>query len=1021
MGQSVSRGEDKHSWTGKEARESSKGTFTSRILAHSRVGNTKRRLRKKRRKGDVRDIKSTASRWSALSSAMVKRKASTSSVSASSNTSATPPASPIEVDERARRVQRRRLTSEDSTGQGCSTNSFAGPAAESKEFSHGPHSDICSSRKGKAVQVHDESKESSRAEEKVGAESAMQVDDTVGTDSIAAAEVAVSSENDASTSLQVTKDKGKGKDNGPMSSAEPPSELVPMDTESATGIADTERSDQVRPGTPSTTLPQPATIMSPHRANAPISSGDRHRPTHPAIASALSRAAMRHTSQSALNAATQRRNRSGSEPLSANVNREIRHEHHRHDGPPSILSALLADILGLNGRPPPSASGAATREESAAASRLIDRSARPSAPPVESTPTSTPDIGVPNALPQSRPRNLNMGGTSVIVQGALITRAAQSSQSQEAQRTSTEQSGIERSTNESSSSQEQSSASSTESVANGSHTGGDGAATIEEQADMLSRLLSVATAATASSLVSHALLARPMTQSQSHASPAAFSPQLVERNPSTLYRIPSRPSAMSSRSESGSDSGSGSRWGRRISSIMGRMYGLGERFLGTRRADNRSAETPAPSPSQRSEQSGVVASSNSEGGDMDASRSINSVSYMLREAIREGLEGPRLRRVTAAPENSTNRQSNDSSTNAEAPLPNASSVDAAPAVGPSVVDSSTVNPDATERIRRVDAILDAVRQGSQERGEPGSFDRFIFELADDLNAAVRGLPSSAQPLNVPISEDLQRRRQDIQDGQLSFYRSFTFPAAPPRTASTRTEQPDTAGESETSPSHGSTPSQETQPEPPLFPCIVVGVRSMEAPESASAAPQPPSSSGNSDSATSASLSSPAPVTSGEPSQFATTRQTPHDVRQDQASAPRFLLFVSGGHYPSSHPVFHASSEEAGRDLMILMEFLGAMASFQHKPATVSPEQIKQSNLRTIKGDPSQIADLLKQGQVTENTSEKCLICLEDWSQTTMALPASNETTNKDVEMQEVEEERRLLGCKHLFHASCIGE
>lgn len=101
--------------------------------------------------------------------------------------------------------------------------------------------------------------------------------------------------------------------------------------------------------------------------------------------------------------------------------------------------------------------------------------------------------------------------------------------------------------------------------------------------------------------------------------------------------------------------------------------------------------------------------------------------------------------------------------------------------------------------------------------------------------------------------------------------------------------------------------------------------------------------------------------------------------------------------------------------MILMEFLGAMATFQHKPSTVTREQIEQSDLRVVKGDPIQILDLLKLGQVTENTSEKCLICLEDWK-STMTMP--NQKDEKEVE---VDEERRLLGCKHLFHSTCIGE
>ena len=195
------------------------------------------------------------------------------------------------------------------------------------------------------------------------------------------------------------------------------------------------------------------------------------------------------------------------------------HESVHQEGPHSILSALLADILGLNGRPASAASGVPTGS-AASPSGLMNSST--TTPGLTAGNSSTPPQGGAGPFDsQRRPRNPNVGGTSVIVQGALITRTAHS-QGQHAQSNASEQ-RLPQSTNDSANEAQQqehqqqqlpgtgtswSPPSGTGPAAQGQ--GGEGVATIEEQADMLSRLLSVATAATAQAIVQMTLAAPSM-------------------------------------------------------------------------------------------------------------------------------------------------------------------------------------------------------------------------------------------------------------------------------------------------------------------------------------------------------------------------------------------------------------------------------------------------------------------------------------------------------------------------------
>lgn len=134
----------------------------------------------------------------------------------------------------------------------------------------------------------------------------------------------------------------------------------------------------------------------------------------------------------------------------------------------------------------------------------------------------------------------------------------------------------------------------------------------------------------------------------------------------------------------------------------------------------------------------------------------------------------------------------------------------------------------------------------------------------------------------------------------------------------------------------------------------------------------------------------------------------------------WLIFVLAGLYPPLHPIFNTPTEyipegnqqlgetdsETRRNLhhnnrldyetmMRLAELIGV-----HKPMTVTANEIENADLTLIQFKQDNIEKVLKDGDVLENTVEKCLICLEDY--------VDDETL-------------RLLKCKHLFHKNCVDQ
>lgn len=236
-----------------------------------------------------------------------------------------------------------------------------------------------------------------------------------------------------------------------------------------------------------------------------------------------------------------------------------------------------------------------------------------------------------------------------------------------------------------------------------------------------------------------------------------------------------------------------------------------------------------------------------------------------------------------------------------------------------------------ETISSVLSTLESARQNEPlADGEPGSFDRFLRELLDDLNAAIHRMNGS--DVESETAGDVRSRRDgDVVLGQLSFFRLHRF------------ERPSDSS---------------------LIPCVMVGVRSLRSDERLMGGDQ----------------------------------AIPRDGDGNRPDVSRFVLFVSGGRYHEQHPLLVSRPRDAGRDLMFMMELLGTIAAMSNKRPTTTAADIERSGLLKVKA--KEIATLHREGRVTENTLDKCLVCLDEWQE---------------------DDDCRVLSCKHVFHASCVDQ
>lgn len=772
-------------------------------------------------------------------------------------------------------------------------------------------------------------------------------------------------------------------------------------------------------------------------------------------------------------------------------------------GTGGTLAALLTDILGLGGRravqmeqyrqesnSPNAAATPFPNQDMDTPHSITESLSGPSPRPSFSRETAT------TAPPPVSPLPTLIGGTSIVVQGAMISRmhsgdvhapesAPITSISANAELASEEQ-GHQSSRREGSgdTSSSQPSLATSESSNSSSLV-----ATIEEQASMLSRLLSIAAAATAASLLAPASsdaasgtvpavgVYRPSASSQYASSDQrddirgrANSVGSTSSSRSSIFPLSALPGLFfGSRdrttqrhtpSSHGSSEPTGIRG--RLSSLASslRLFSSRHRSQADALASQNTSHAPAPqNTSHAPAPSSHMSSTTPQGLASQASEPVRSVpvqhpnlqsmhdedrqqemtlSEMIHDAIRaESASGDGL---TGGMPNQDNRQ-RDNHQSASEP---ASSDDAVPLPV------------------HLQNVLRSVRENRLHPGSEGSFENWLTGLGGDLSMAVRHLSpghnatqdEAAEQLAVgqeSVPSDLRTRAAadtapqqapagpsassipdlgDVEHGQLSFFRLFRFDG----------NQQGTSHQAESSNSAAED----------LIPCVAVGVRSQTTQASMQArTPPAPSTSSQTSSpnATEAVRPPGANEAAAAPSQaepLSASRTSTADGTQieDENPASRFLILVSGGHYPRNHPLLTTPLPMAAREYLILIEVLANLngaaaaaavaAAARKEKQTVSKEDIEQSGLKVrkwkdIKGSSVE-ADAAERSTITTtapiatvNTSsselvevaerkvktvlalragDRCGICLEEWKDTDSC---------------------RVMRCNHVYHATCVDE
>ncbi|CAE6497421.1 unnamed protein product [Rhizoctonia solani] len=255
---------------------------------------------------------------------------------------------------------------------------------------------------------------------------------------------------------------------------------------------------------------------------------------------------------------------------------------------------------------------------------------------------------------------------------------------------------------------------------------------------------------------------------------------------------------------------------------------------------------------------------------------------------------------------------------------------------------------------------------------------------------------------------------------LNWWRMYRFPALPDGTAS-RTESP-LASESTTAQSEAGasavSPAEPTQTSPtpndaesqqPIHPAIIIGLRSLtrdpteentEADDRARDRVHSHESGGRTRSSEIGERSRPSergdrvrPPSSEQ--RIRRRLRLAEEERRSRDGTRNYMIWIIGGYYASNHPLLAHPNLFLGQvhpdELWMLNEFLG-----QVKSPTASKEDIAKAGLRIVKG--ADIKDLAQAGSVTENCTERCLICLDDYAD---------------------DEDLRIMNCKHMFHQGCV--
>jgi hypothetical protein len=99
-------------------------------------------------------------------------------------------------------------------------------------------------------------------------------------------------------------------------------------------------------------------------------------------------------------------------------------------------------------------------------------------------------------------------------------------------------------------------------------------------------------------------------------------------------------------------------------------------------------------------------------------------------------------------------------------------------------------------------------------------------------------------------------------------------------------------------------------------------------------------------------------------------QESQDLTSDAPRVHGFVLWIFGGLYPPTHPVVLAPSllgddAMSYEEMMRLADMIG-----QHKPPTVSKQEIAEAGLKTLKGGQVKTAEA--EGNVRSITADRCL-------------------------------------------------
>ncbi|KZT36629.1 hypothetical protein SISSUDRAFT_1049562 [Sistotremastrum suecicum HHB10207 ss-3] len=230
----------------------------------------------------------------------------------------------------------------------------------------------------------------------------------------------------------------------------------------------------------------------------------------------------------------------------------------------------------------------------------------------------------------------------------------------------------------------------------------------------------------------------------------------------------------------------------------------------------------------------------------------------------------------------------------------------------------------------------------------------------------------------------------IHEGGINWWRLFRFPIMDIRQAPLRNRR--TAAESQesssvpslaTTDSNSNLPSssvtqQDDVPRPDdVVPVIIVGLQSLES---------------ESDTAQTGQRTN--PEIGVESTQANQRREVPREAPQSSihVGGRTYLIFVIGGYYPPGHSIVTGDADmDSFEALLDLADILG-----QAKSTVATKDEIAHAGLEVLK--PASLARYLQEGKVASNTVERCLICLDNYEQ---------------------DEDLRLLQCRHAFHKACV--